>query len=280
MAKYITYGTKYITYGTEFVVDGAPTPPPPTALDVSGGTVTYDGDYAIHTFDVSSSVTITGSGYAQVLWVGGGAAGRTARGFVEGDGDGYAGGGGGGGQVIEDPSILLTAGVYEVIVGVGSIYNGHIAGKTSFFGIEASAGLPQDGLPRGQGTTSGAGFQGATARNLIGSAGGGGGASAVGSQGSAINVGGIGGNGVYSSITGSQVGYGGGGDGGGVYRPRNAPTDFGGGIGGNGFTGTAAGDGIDGRGGGGGGASKNGTTGQWAGGNGGSGVVIIRYKYQ
>jgi len=112
-------------------------------------------------------------------------------------------------------------------------------------------------------------------------------------------VGGDGGQGATTSITGSAVGYAGGGAGGGSCNPSIwSPNDSLGGTGGmfgNPGTGTGAlfgggnggsGDGssppnngtnaADNKGGGGGGGSGGGATGA----NGGSGIVIIRYKFQ
>ena len=114
-------------------------------------------------------------------------------------------------------------------------------------------------------------------------AGGGGGAGGVGSNdpGSG-NVGGPGGAGVSSSITGASVARAGGG-GGSTY----GVTSPGGGSGGSGGGGDAVnpavsplapGNGTDNTGGGGGGTGEIPATA--AGGNGGSGIVIIRYKFQ
>jgi|ETNvirnome_6_100_1030635.scaffolds.fasta_scaffold03413_4 hypothetical protein len=112
-----------------------------------------------------------------------------------------------------------------------------------------------------------------------GSGGGGGGAGAVGSAGvPAPGIGGDGGAGLTSCITATPVARGGGGGGGNDY-PGGATS---GGSGGGGAGGTrpstaAAGSGTVNTGGGGGGASVPGTCGSGAGG---SGVVIIRYKFQ
>jgi len=58
-------------------------------LSGSGGTETTVGDYTVHTFTSSGTLTLTGSGYADVLVVAGGGGG----------GGGRAGGGGGAGGV-------------------------------------------------------------------------------------------------------------------------------------------------------------------------------------
>ena len=114
-------------------------------------------------------------------------------------------------------------------------------------------------------------------------AGGGGGAGAVGSnEPGSGNVGGPGGNGVSSSITGASVARAGGG-GGSTY----GVTSPGGGSGGTGGGGDAVnpgvsplapGNGSDNTGGGGGGTGEIPATAP--GGSGGSGIVVIRYKFQ
>ncbi len=115
--------------------------------------------------------------------------------------------------------------------------------------------------------------------NGSGGSGGGGGASAAGATGTPDNspTGGTGGAGTTSSITASPVGRAGGG-GGGTRNAQSTPggtaTDGGGAGSGTGPTGQNATPGTDNTGGGGGGAVNA----PGAGGNGGSGVVIIRYR--
>ena len=106
--------------------------------------------------------------------------------------------------------------------------------------------------------------------------GGGGGAGAVGGNASSPpNTGGAGGNGVSTNITSSPVGYAGGGGGAGYQGAGLASPTFGGGNGGSSPT-SAGSAGTANRGGGGGGGVGNCSHAQ----NGGSGVVIIRYKFQ
>ena len=108
----------------------------------------------------------------------------------------------------------------------------------------------------------------------IDAGGGGGGATAAGSNG-ADNNGGNGGTGLTNSITASPVGYAGGGGGAACAPGASAGTATqGGGAGGKGGA-TAGTNGTANTGGGGGGSIGVGTTG-----SGGSGVVIIRYKFQ
>jgi len=110
--------------------------------------------------------------------------------------------------------------------------------------------------------------------------GGGGGAGAAGSTG---NNNGAGGNGVETSINNIATYYAGGG-GGGTYlgqAPGPSPAGLGGGGAGNNTTSPPAGNpGTANTGGGGGGATTNPTGGGHPGGSGGSGIVILRYKFQ
>ena len=122
------------------------------------------------------------------------------------------------------------------------------------------------------------------------STGGGGGAGAVGASGTSGNPGGNGGVGTANSITGSSVTRAGGGGAGGYGDggiPGGSAGSGGGGTGGTYYQGSpsggqaTAGTANTGGGGGGGGESTNpGGDNSGLGGNGGSGVVILRYKYQ
>ena len=129
-----------------------------------------------------------------------------------------------------------------------------------------------------QGEPGGAGGYGGPAYG----SGGGGGATGAGGNGSTGDSG-DGGTGATSEINGSPVGYSGGGGGGG-YGPGQA---FGTQGGGNGTRNSAAScgaaiatAGADNTGGGGGGGGQNPATGGREGAAGGSGIVIIRYKFQ
>jgi hypothetical protein len=141
------------------------------------------------------------------------------------------------------------------------------------------------------------GFKGGPSTNSSATAaGGGGGATSAGGAGvpndsagpSSTGTAGPGGNGATTSITGSPVAYAGGGGGG--SNNANPPLR---GIGGTGGGGSGGLDGTDGGscvpatagtantgGGGGGGSQLESGVGSAKGGNGGSGIVIIRYKYQ
>lgn len=84
----------------------------PIILSASGGTITTDGDYKVHTFTSSGTFTLTTISGAtkvlvQVMVLGGGGGG----GF-------YLGGGGGGGAMLETV-VSMGTGSYTVTVGAG-----------------------------------------------------------------------------------------------------------------------------------------------------------------
>lgn len=265
-----------------------------------GGTVTIDGLYTVHTFLTNGTFNWTGQDTnATVLIVGGGGGGGGA---------GYNHGGGGAGGLIYNQSYLLIAGFYNITVGVGGNgsvttgTNGATGGKGqnstiqavnpantlramggggggayNSFGTSGGSGggsggtgqLPQSGYP-------GQGFNGSGAG---GNAGGSGGGSAMNSYNiSTKNQ--AGGNGTLINITnGTGIYYAGGGGGGnGVTGGDNVTLKGGLGGGGNGgIVGIPNRSGVSGvpnTGGGGGGCAE--PVGLY-GGNGGSGIVIIRY---
>ena len=245
-----------------------------------------------------------------VLAVGGGGAGGAAK-----YNKAYCGAGGGGaGAFIYNEGLAVAPGqVFTVKVGKGGIASttavpgdgeasevvnetanisltaaggGHGGGCVSGAGAAGGCGgggyddKVYGGLPNGLGTGT-SGGSGAkikksndTVRGVVG--GGGGGAGFAGYTARSYN-GCSGGDGLFCRITGESVCYGGGG-GGGAAQADNGNTGNGGlgggGKGGDEGAGTA---GTDGLGGGGGGGSSTSKTTVYKGGNGGSGVVIIRY---
>lgn len=269
----------------------------------TGGSVTTVGSYRVHTFQTGSrsgqdfTFVSDGFGTIELLLVGGG-----------GGGGGDVGGGGGGGGVLST-SLQVSPGSYTVRVGEGGLqgsspFNGAgFAGGQSSLILNGSAlatvlggggGRGRSGGDTGDGSrlngfnTGGGGYDSVTGtafeptggfrganRLDVGNVlcGGGGGSGQAGQQGSG-NTGGAGGGGASNSISGSTVVYGGGG-GGSMYSGGF------GGAGGNGGGGKGAdhssnnaGSGTNGLGGGGGGARS---TGNVEAGNGGSGIVILRY---
>jgi len=254
----------------------------------TGGTVTTDGDYKVHSFTSSGTFTVTTAGEVEYLIVAGG-----------GGGGQYGGGGGGAGGLLNSTVSSLSVAAYTITVGAGgsggsSQTNG---ANSSALGFTAIGG-GQGGNPHTAGSTGGSGGGGSTANAATGGAatsgqgniggggatggsesgGSGGGAGAAGVTGVANSNGKAGGIGLVNDISGSNVYYAGGGGAGvvgGSYTGGAGGTGGGGhGGAGSGETGKTAGTANTG-GGGGGGAYVNGY-----GAAGGSGIVIIRYKFQ
>lgn len=264
-----------------------------TYISATGGTITTDGDYKVHTFTSSGTFTVTGgSGNVEVLVVAGG-----------GSGGGSTAGGGGAGGLIHDSAFAVTTQSYSVIVGDGGAQSTQQTsgnnGQNSVFGtltatggggggFTSAANMGGAGLNGGSGGggtkysgqayvngigTTGQGNNGGTYGTDAYPGGGGGGAGAPGSAPASTHSG-DGGVGLAVSISGSSVYYAGGGGGGSSAQGGS------GGIGGGGAgtsNGTAGIAGLANSGGGGGGG--------WyysggIGGAGGSGIVIIRYQFQ
>jgi hypothetical protein len=266
----------------------------------TGGVVTDIPGYRVHTYTSSGTFTAGATGgNVEVLVVGGGGGGGS---------DGGEGGGGGGGGVVYAASYSVAASqAISVVVGGGgtgaSSYTprNNSSGANSTFGAITAFGggsggcYPGDnrngsgtGAAGGSGGGGGGNFSGtdfghvggatsqtsngggtgygnAGATGVIGTlylGGGGGGAGGAGFPGSG-STGGTGGPGLSFSISGNAVHYGAGGAGG-----SNGGPVAQGGLGGGGNEGV---NGVAGTGGGGGAASPT------AVGNGGSGVVIVRY---
>jgi len=263
----------------------------PTA---TGGTITTNAGYRIHTFKSSGSFVVSGSGSlaSDSLIVAGGGGG--------GVNDNSSSGGGGAGGLISTNPFSLSAATYTVTIGAGggagvkgsdsvlgalTATGGGIGGDNA--GGDGGSGGGAGGLLSssggngtvGQGKDGGDNYQDGNIDNQA--SGGGGGAGEVGENG-ASTYGGDGGDGRYFSqfttIGGSPIGWFGGGAGGGTYSESFGHLAFGGqgggGVGGGG-NGSGSDDGTAGRanmGGGGGGARVPGTSGA-----GGSGIVIVRY---
>jgi len=254
----------------------------------TGGTVTTDGDYTVHTFTTDGNFDVTGSFDVEILVVAGGGQGGSGR-----------GGGGGAGGLLYDAAFTVTAQNYSVTVGAGGNSStnpgiGESGDNSSFSTMTATGGgagsLDSNiGLNGGSGGgsgptagptsgTAGQGYDGGSGGTNAGNypAGGGGGAGSVGGDGSGTATGGNGGSGLSSSITGSAVDYAGGG-GGGTYNGGTPGTGTDGGGNGLGYSTATAGAGTVNTGSGGGGSGYIAGTGTGLGGAGGSGIVIIRY---
>ena len=260
-----------------------------TSAQATGGSITYDGLYVIHTFTSNGTFNVTGAINATVLVVAGGGSGGVDYNYHR------SAGGGGAGGLIYNTSYNATGNI-TVVVGIGgasvAYSNSPVAGnngQNSSFGtltaIGGGGGAGSNGGGQVAGTTGGSGGgcanggcigkngtagQGNKGGNGLGTdvspytdCAGGGGAGTAGATAPANATGGAAGNGTAYSINGTSVYYAGGG----------ACQGYGGvngtaGLGGGGLPQTA---GTNGTGGGGGGASGV------ASGAGGSGIVIIRY---
>jgi hypothetical protein len=278
----------------------------------TGGTITsYTSglvDYTVHTFTSDGTLQTYNDGTAEVLIIaGGGGAGNGSGGTGEG-----GGGGSGGVKYFLQKTLAEASGTYTVTVGTGgtgatdSTVQGS-DGLSSVFGSDTSIGGGgggsrnggvQDGKVGGsgggggqrddsvanfgagtanQGNNGGSGFEGAQM-----SGGGGGAATTVGTSSPSTGVGGAGGTGLTEGTSvlydwqaadgstatavfnGTSSSYAGGGGGGGQTTPAA------GGTGGGGAGGTAAGSGGN-------GTANTGSGGGGQGGDGGKGVVIVRY---
>ena len=293
------------------------TPSNPAYIAATGGSVSTDGDFKVHTFNSSGTLTITDGGnpdgndvFTSLIVAGGGAGGF------------QIGGGGGGGGYREISSIPTggNTGGITVTVGGGGAGNNNTApsngdggdGSNSqisapFITTYTSAGGGGGGgfAPSGNPGRSGGSGGGGGGRGYAGGSGntptvspsqgndggssgpgahsqggGGGGAGATGtSSGPSSSDKGTGGDGASSSITGSAVTRAGGGGGNGQNQPGASGGSGGGGDGG---FGAASGPGTTAQAGtantgGGGGGSRDFGPSSGAGG---SGTVIIRYKFQ
>ena len=273
----------------------------------TGGVVTnYSSggiDYEVRTFNSSGSLNISSPIDVDYLIIGGGGGGGMANG----------GGGGGGAGGYLTGSTTLSAQSYSIVIGAGGAGavsppvspatagdHGIQGENSSAFGLTAIGGgfgggdydvapANRNGGDGGSGgggarvyqglggtATSGQGSNGGTGGQNTG--GGGGGAGQAGTN-ATSSYGGNGGDGLASTITGTSV-FRAGGGGGGIESTNGqigTGGNGGGGFGGYYTAGPANGTTNTGSGGGGSGDYNNPAT-PFAGGAGGSGVVIIRYQ--
>ena len=309
--QWIPKEVKGVTYGTNgFYLKFVDTYPGIVAA--TGGTITTDGDYKVHTFNSSGTFTVTstsgGDAAVDFLVIAGGGGGGGYAGAGGGGAGGYrtSYGTSGGGAAAESP-LAVTAQAYTVTVGAGGAAsvgtsNPYVStaggqGANSVFSSVTSIGGGGGGASGGSkpATTGGSGGGGTITSSAAGAAGtanqgyaggngvdggnyaiggGGGGAGSVGEVGGENSALGDGGSGVASSITGSSVTRAGGGGGAGYTSGYRGEGQHGGGNGASqGETPTAGTANTGGGGGGQGGAWSPSAAG-------GSGVVIIRYKFQ
>ncbi len=270
----------------------------------SGGTITTDGDYVIHTFTSNGTFEATSAYEAEIFIVGGG-----------GGGGGYAGGGGGAGQVYFDETYSLSVQNYTVVVGEGGVHatsgptsatvgepsslgavtangggggsaGGGEAGTECSSGGSGGAGASTTADLEGCQATAGEGYGGGNATAQAGgyASAGGGGSGGVGENTPSNKDAGDGGDGTFNDISGTNLCYAGGG-GGGVNNLAGYTQGYGTCHGGNGSihsytTGnyhSGGSNAVANTGSGGGGGLASGTAGLGTGFDGGSGIVIVRY---
>ena len=273
----------------QYVISGTP----PAFMTATGGTITTDGDYKVHTFTSSGTFTVSGLGgnstygsKVEYLVVAGGGGGGVG---------GHGGAGGAGGYRHNSAyNFTVSAQAYSITVGA---YGGNRAqGGTSTFSNISSAGGGSGGHNDSEGGRNGGSGGGGSGHfnsggggggnnpsvspsqgNNGGSgqdgtphygAGGGGGAGSSGQNGSRNSPGGgDGGNGSANDIHGSSRTYSAGGGGHGHGAPGTGGSS---GLGGNDNSAAGGRNTANNYGMGAGGANNNSS----------SGVVIIRYKFQ
>lgn len=291
--------SKTATEWTTFVTNAPPAAvtledPVVRPCNGTGGTITRGaGNSCIHTFTSEGNFSLDTDLNVEVLVVAGGGGG--GRGIYSG------GGGGGGGGVVYNSSYSLSSGIHSVTIGAGGgpmskgfnssfgslVAIGGGAGAGSGINGSSSAGGSGGGgcgasgvaYPPGPGT-AGQGNSGSNSHEYFAAGGGGGGGSVGGSYSyggwGCGAVGGAGGSGYLSSISGTATYYGGGG-GGGSCGYGGAGGAGGGGAGGGLCPGGGAStpniSGTANTGGGGGGSKSQ----YWDTSSGGSGIVIIKY---
>jgi hypothetical protein len=246
--------TQYSTFSLYGLAASGTTPV--SAPKASGGNITTDGTYWIHTFNSTGTFTPATALTCDYLVVAGGGGAGCGLGYG-------SGGGGGAGGFRTGTGLSVTAQSYTVTIGGGGASGGTntatpgTSGGTSTFSTISSTGGGGGG-PRMSGDSLGDGAAGGS----------GGGAATVG-------VGGAGNAGSYSPVEGyaggtwAAVGSHGAG-GGGAAQAGSPETSSAGGAGGSGTANSYSGSSVTYAGGGGGGASGSGTTGG-AGGSGGGG---------
>ena len=289
---------------------------PYVGMVATGGTITTDGDYKVHSFTTSGSFsfTVTAGSAPEVEYLviaGGGSGGSGAT------NSSYGSGGGGAGGYRTATGFSVSTQQYTVVVGAGGANPGANAntqnsGTDSTFSTITSAGgggggaryysagdySVENGIDGGSGggsapgqqtrgiaglgntpsTTPSQGNDGGQGGLNAGGGAGGGGAGTAGSS-TTTSTGAVGGNGLASDIlvTGTDVIRAGGGGGGGYDTPGTGGSG-GGGTGSTGGTNNAVAGEINKGAGGGGSGRGTGSGGTPA--AGGSGIVILRYKFQ
>ena len=269
-----------------------------TFIAATGGTITTDGDYKFHQFTTSGTFAVQSLGNAsgggstiEYLIVGGGGSGGTGSVGVGAQSNGAGGGAGG---IQNNTSFTAAVQSYSLVVGAGGAgvnpqnAGGNDGNNSTGFGATAGLGNNNSGMTGGASGTPQSKSGGGSSSYA---AGGGGGAGANGSGASGNNVANGGAGLQYSNFStfGAEAQSGsfsanptangffaGGGQGGGAGGAQYRAAGGGGAAVGNDTTSAGFNAGVVNTGGGGaGGYAENAKSG-----NGGSGVVIVRYKFQ
>ena len=273
----------------------------PAYITASGGTETTDGDYKIHTFTGNGTLTVTCTGNpgggTTADWLvvagGGGTASASPSGFTNG-------GAGAGGLVYQSgqSSLATSPGSYPITIGAGGagVGNPGIANDgsdTTFNSLtgKGGGGAGSHAAPSENGRDGGSGGGGATAPGPSGASRTGGSATQPSQPGVSGSAGFGNAGGGFSNVGGCPGRGGGGGGAGGAGVTASGSTAQAGGAGkAYSISGSSLTYAAGGYGGGSGSPSASSTANRGDGANGGeyntgsrsggSGVVVIRYKYQ
>jgi hypothetical protein len=256
---------------------------PPTYMSATGGTITTDGSYKVHTFNASGTFTPT---VGNVATVGDTVAVLVVAGAGAGSSD--LGGGGGAGGLIYNASFYVTDTGLTVTVGAGGATSAGTTRQTNTMGSNGANSVFSSLTAIGGGR--GGAFWSDNATYTTGAVGGSGGGAGAGNSNPGIGGAGTASQGYAGGTSTYSPHHAAGGGGGSGAVGGNASTTTSGnytgnaGSGGNGGggqgwdsgAGATAGTANTGGGGGGGGY----TTAPTIGAAGGSGLVIIRYQFQ
>jgi len=209
--------------GFGFGAAGAP------GIIATGGSITYNGDYAVHTFSASGTFTVSrlgsaGNNLVEYMVIAGGGNGIYSP-------SSQGGGGAGGYRANNAENFAISVTAYTIAVGTGSATNAASGTPSSFSTISATggggSGASGTGSPGGSGGGGGSnggpgnaggftpveGYPGGNGNSgPYYGRGGGGGSSGAGSSGGGYAAGG-GGPGTANDITGTSVSYASGGSG-------------------------------------------------------------------
>ena len=250
----------------------------PSAFSATGGTKSTSGAYTYHLFTGNGTFTPNGSGTVEIIAVGGGGKGGT----VNQDGkSAYAyGGAGGGGRYVLSTGVAVTAQPYAVVIGSGATNYGTTGGTSNIGALASAAGGSSGRSDDVSGTQFGAGGTAPSGAGLpcrVSAPKGSGGGASNSTNGftASAGAGGAGGIGTANPFPVGGTGFVGGG--GGALGGTGGTYGGGAGATGDSLATQNATAGTANTGGGGGAAGGDVFAGNGVGGNGGTGVVIVRY---